>query len=219
MPRVLTQTDIAQFRDRTCAAAAALFVEVGYNKFTMRDLAKRLGSSAMTPYRYFENKGAILALVRARGFASLAGRLEDVLHDADRSAKDKSDAFVIAYLAFAADESAYYKLMFDDGGQKGGCDCAELDREERRVRALVDAYAGLLSNRDAESDHLGDLLWSALHGVAIFRLTNRTALPDEILVDAIAALVREGPLRAGVATRSEPRPNGKAREPAAVSAQ
>jgi AcrR family transcriptional regulator len=218
MPRVLTQTDIAQFRDRTCAAAAALFAEVGYGKFTMRDLAKRLGSSAMTPYRYFENKSAILALVRARGFSMLACRLEDVLHDADRTAREKSNAFVLAYMAFARDESAFYKLMFE-GDHKCGGDCTELDREERRVRALIVAYAGLLSNRDVEIDRLGDLLWSTLHGAAIFRLTDRLVLRDEILADAVAAIVAEDPLEADVAIRSDLRPNGKTREHEAVSTQ
>jgi AcrR family transcriptional regulator len=218
MPRVLTQTDIAQFRDRTCTAAAALFVEVGYGKFTMRDLAKRLGSSAMTPYRYFENKGAILAMVKARGFAMLAGRLQDVLHDADRAAKDKSDAFVSAYMAFAREEGAYYKLMFDEGYQCTG-DCSELDREERRVRALIIAYTGLLSNRDLGTEGLADLLWSTLHGAALFALTNRSALSDDVLVEAIAAIVRKDPLDESIAVRPEHRSNGHAREHESVPAQ
>jgi AcrR family transcriptional regulator len=216
MPRVLTQVDIAQFRDRTCTAAAELFAEVGYAGFTMRDLAKRLGSSAMTPYRYFENKSAILALVRARGFAMLAGRLEDVLHDADRTAKEKSDAFVIAYMAFARDEGTFYKLMFE-GGHK--CSGDELDREERRVRALIVAYAGLLSNRDVDVDRLANLLWSTLHGAAVFRLTDRLVLRDESLVDAIAAIVTDDPLEADVEIRPEPRKNGKADAHESVPAQ
>ncbi len=218
MPRVLTQTDIAQFRDRTCTAAAALFVEVGYGKFTMRDLAKRLGSSAMTPYRYFENKGAILAMVKARGFATLASRLEDVLHDADRAAKDKSDAFVATYMAFARDESAYYKLMFEDGYQCAG-DCSELDREDRRVRSLIVEFAGLLSNRDLGADRLGDLLWSTLHGAALFAVTNRSALSDEVLVETIAAIVQKNPLDESIAARPEHRSNGHAREHESVPAQ
>jgi AcrR family transcriptional regulator len=218
MPRVLTQTDIAQFRDRTCTAAAALFVEVGYGKFTMRDLAKRLGSSAMTPYRYFENKGAILAMVKARGFATLAGRLEDVLHDTDRAAKDKSDAFVSAYMAFARDESAYYKLMFEDGYQCAA-DCSELDREDRRVRSLIVEFAGLLSNRDLGADRLGDLLWSTLHGAALFALTSRSSLSDEVLVEVIAAIVQRDPLDENIVVRPEHRPNGKTREHESVSTQ
>lgn len=218
MPRVLTQTDIAQFRDRACTAAAAIFVEVGYGNFTMRDLAKRLGSSAMTPYRYFENKGAILAMVKARGFAMLAGRLEDVMHDTDRTAKEKTDAFVSAYMAFAREEGAYYKLMFDEGYQCTG-DCSELDREERRVRALIVAYAGLLSNRDVGAERVADLLWSTLHGAALFAVTNRSALSDEVLVEAIAAIVQKDPLDENIVVRPEHRPNGKTREHKSVSAQ
>ena len=42
----------------------------------MRQLAAELGVSPMTPYRYFEDKDAILAAVRATAFNRLAEALE-----------------------------------------------------------------------------------------------------------------------------------------------
>jgi AcrR family transcriptional regulator len=187
MPRILTKADIAEFRDRTCAAAAALFVEVGYSKFTMRDLASRLGASAMTPYRYFDNKNAILGLVKAKGFSMLAGRVEAIIRDADMSAKEKLGPFVRAYMSFSRDESAFYKLMFQDDC-KCLSDCSELEQEERRFRDLVVEYAAQLSGPGMDADCLAELLWSVLHGAAMFRLSQRSAVDDDLLVEAIAAM-------------------------------
>jgi AcrR family transcriptional regulator len=188
MPRILTKTDIADFRDRTCTAAAALFVEVGYSRFTMRDLAKRLGTSAMTPYRYFDDKNAILGLVKAKGFSMLADRLGVILRDADRTPNEKIGAFVRAYMTFARDESAFYKLMFRDDC-KCASDSSELDQQERRIRELVVEYAGLLSGSGLDVDGLGELVWSMLHGAAVFRLSHRLADDDDNLVEAVSAML------------------------------
>ncbi|MDB5447081.1 MAG: transcriptional regulator, TetR family, partial [Phenylobacterium sp.] len=51
MPRILTDTDVADFRERLCAAAERLFAAKGLDGVTMRQLAAELGVSPMTPYR------------------------------------------------------------------------------------------------------------------------------------------------------------------------
>ena len=72
MPRLITQTVVADFRDRLCDVAASLFAERGRDGFNMRELAKRLRVSPMTAYRYFRDKDEILAALRARAFGSFA---------------------------------------------------------------------------------------------------------------------------------------------------
>src|SRR5258708_35022878 len=76
MPRVLSDTDVADFRDRLCEAAERLFAERGPDAVTMRQLAAELGVSPMTPYRYFEDTDDILAAVRANRFDRFAEALE-----------------------------------------------------------------------------------------------------------------------------------------------
>ena len=78
MPRVLSDTDVADFRDRLCEAAERLFAERGPDAVTMRQLASELGVSPMTPYRYFEDKEDILAAVRANGFTRFAEALTKI---------------------------------------------------------------------------------------------------------------------------------------------
>src|SRR4029077_5422610 len=109
MPRILTQSDVADFRERLCDVATRMFDARGPEGFTMRELAAELGVSAMTPYRYFKDKEDILAAVRARAFNRFAESLETALKT------EAQDAGCVhrAYVAFAFGEPAAYKLMFD----------------------------------------------------------------------------------------------------------
>src|SRR5580693_7392113 len=112
MPRVLSETEVADFRERLCEAASKLFASRGREAFTMRELAAELGVSAMTPYRYFRDKDEILAAVRARAFTRFAVSLEKGMA-IPGTATEKAAAVYEGYIAFAFGEPASYRLMFD----------------------------------------------------------------------------------------------------------
>lgn len=110
MPSIVPCAKTTPPRDRVRDVAAGLFADRGLDGFKMRDLAERLGVSVMTPYRYFENKEAILACVRAHGFACLADAL-----DRGRAAgplEQRVLDLATAYGAFAMAQPARYRLMF-----------------------------------------------------------------------------------------------------------
>src|SRR5678815_5993328 len=100
MPRVLSETDVADFRDRLCEAAERLFAEHGPDGVTMRQLAAELGVSPMTPYRYFEDKDDILAAVRTSGFTRFAQALETA-RASGTDANSRGEAVGEAYVRFA----------------------------------------------------------------------------------------------------------------------
>src|ERR1700752_4044351 len=101
MPRVLTETDVAHFRDRLGAPAERLFAEKGPDAVTMRQLAAELGVSPMTPYRYFHDKEDILAAVRTNGFNQFAEALETARASAaGRGARAVGHAVGEAYVDF-----------------------------------------------------------------------------------------------------------------------
>src|SRR5438105_3118406 len=112
MPRMLSEMDVADFRERLCEAASRLFAARGRDAFTMRELASELGVSAMTPYRYFRDKDEILAAVRARAFTRFAEALEAGMA-IPGDALGKAAAVYDAYVDFAFGEPASYRLMFD----------------------------------------------------------------------------------------------------------
>ena len=64
MPRALTISELDSFREQLCSAATRLFAADGYAGVTLRKLAKEVGCSPMTPYRYFSSKDEILAAAR-----------------------------------------------------------------------------------------------------------------------------------------------------------
>lgn len=179
MPRILTETDVADFRDRLCQAAAGIFAEKGLSAFNMRDLADRLGISAMTPYRYFKNKEEIFAAVRARAFSRFADQLE-IASATPGSAIEKSAAVGQAYVQFALQEQAYYRLMFDLS-QPHGEIVPELSLQEQRARATMTEHVRLLIDEgifEGDAELIGQVLWSALHGVMVLHLAGKLREPE-----------------------------------------
>ena len=174
MPRVLTQTDVADFRERLCDAATRLFDSRGREGFTMRELASELGVSAMTPYRYFKDKDDILAAVRSRAFNRFATALEKAFGDA-ASAPEKSAAVFQAYVAFAFGEPAAYRLMFDLS-QPDESIYPELVEANIRARATMTDYVRALVNAGVlvgDADLIGHVFWASLHGAVVLKLAGK----------------------------------------------
>jgi AcrR family transcriptional regulator len=171
MPRILSDTDVADFRDRLCEAAERLFAERGPNAVTMRQLASELGVSPMTPYRYFEDKDDILAAVRANGFNRFAEALETARESA-KGAKARAHAVGLAYVTFAIEHPHSYKLMFDFN-QPHVEKYAELVAAGQRAQKTMTGYIqdafdeGLMAG---DPQQIGLMFWAAIHGAVILEL-------------------------------------------------
>jgi len=194
MPRVLSPSDVADFRERLCGAAERLFAEHGPDGVTMRQLAAELGVSPMTPYRYFRDKEAILAAVRAGGFNRFADALE-AAYDSQSDPVARSRSVGDAYVDFALGEPAAYKLMFDLMQPHEG-DYPELVEAEararrtqtRHVQGMIDA--GLLKGDAAMIAHM---FWSILHGTLVLQLAGKLSSeidPSALRTELTRAMVR-----------------------------
>jgi len=171
MPRVLSETDVADFRDRLCEAAERLFAERGPDAVTMRQLAAELGVSPMTPYRYFEDKDDILAAVRANGFNRFAEALEKAREGAV-GARARGTAAGEAYVNFAMENPHSYKLMFDFN-QPHAEKYPELVAAGQRAQKTMTGYVeDALAEGLMEGDALqiGMMNWAAIHGAVILEL-------------------------------------------------
>lgn len=174
MPRLLTETDVADFRERLIAAAEHLFAEHGPDGVTMRQLASALGVSPMTPYRYFKDKDAILAAVRASGFARFAAALEAATK-ASQDGVDLTASTGRAYVKFALENPDAYRLMFDFS-QPNEADYPELVEATARSRAMMIRHAeGLVKAGEAEGDPemIAHILWASLHGGLVLQMAGK----------------------------------------------
>ncbi|WP_374472351.1 TetR/AcrR family transcriptional regulator [Phenylobacterium sp.] len=174
MPRVLSEADVADFRERLCEAAERLFAERGPDAVTMRQLAAELGVSPMTPYRYFKDKEDILAAIRANGFNRFAEALEEA-RDKARGARARGAAVGQAYVDFAFEHPHTYKLMFDLN-QPHEADYPELVQAGRRANATMTAWVqdqideGVM---EGDPEQIGLMFWSAIHGVVVLELAGK----------------------------------------------
>ena len=176
MPRVLSPEDVEDFRRRLCAAAQTLFAERGIEAVTMRELAQALGVSPMTPYRYFKDKDAILAAVRAAAFDRFAARLEAAMAAAADPLSRSRDAGQ-AYIAFALAEPQAYRLMFDLSQPTEG-DYPDLQAAIVRARRTMTVHVeALIEARLIEGDAelIGHMFWSVLHGMLMLQITGKLA--------------------------------------------
>jgi AcrR family transcriptional regulator len=190
VPRILTDQDIADFRERLCDVAERLFGEHGIEAVTIRQLAAEMNVSPMTPYRYFTDKDAILAAVRARGFDRHAQALEQAYEEHVGEPDVRALALREAYVRFALENPEAYKLMFDTR-QSTEAAYPDLVRAGARSRVTMTLHvhdmiaAGKLKG---DPDRIGHMFWAAIHGPLMLHFSGMLS-PDQEVRGLINALV------------------------------
>ncbi len=181
MRPVLTDDEVTAFRAEVCRVAEALFARHGVAGVTMRQIAAELGCSSTTAYRYFDNKDAILAAVRASAF----DRFCQVIEGAARLSPDPRTAargVGVAYLDFALKQPDAYRMMFDIS-QAEVVVYAELAEALARARRSMVAYVTPLIHEGilhGDAHALGQMLWAAAHGLVMLRLSGIVTTDTEL---------------------------------------
>lgn len=191
--RKLEHEEIQAFRHKAVAAAERLFTKGGVAAVSMRELAKVLGCSPTTPYRYFDSHEALIAQLRCSVFSRFADAQAERIEGIDAPlARLEGVGRVYIEFALAAPES--FRLMFDLEPPR--IRHAQLEHESRRAfsylsRAVEDAVQlGLL---DGPADTVAHVIWAQLHGLVSLHVSNKLnfGLSIEELTEA---LFRDGML-------------------------
>lgn len=181
MPRrELSQDELQAFRARALDCAEALFVEAGVDGVTMRAVASRLGCSPMTTYRYFEDREALIAALRATVFARFADALE-AAPGRRRSPLMRIEALRSAYVDFARTDPDGYRLMF--ALRPPARPDAELQRQAERAFAPlkgVVAEAVAAGDLEGDPDVVAHLVWVELHGLVSLYLADKLIFGREL---------------------------------------
>jgi len=170
MPRALSEQEADAFRDRLCQVAATLFVDEGPAAVTMRRIAAELGCGTMTPYRYFASKEQIITAIRTRGLHRFSEALELALATSG-DGRTRSRAVRDAYIAFARDNTATYRLMFEYP-ETNRDDPTYRAAHERMLRTVASHVEVLVDEGVVEADAaiLGHQIWAALHGAVMLEI-------------------------------------------------
>lgn len=195
MPRpALSEDALDEFRRKICDVSVRLFVEQGYEGFSLRSLAAELGCSHTTPYRYFADKDAIFTAVRAECFRRFASFLRARL----ASAVDPIDRLRVlarAYFDFACEQPAAFRIVFEMG-QPHPTESPEVAAAGADAWSVLHGVvreairAGAMVGEPLEVAHT---MWAGIHGVATLHLANKlvSGRSADATLDAMTdALVR-----------------------------
>jgi AcrR family transcriptional regulator len=157
-----------ELRQAILNAAGELFLEQGYERFSLRKVAERISYSSTTIYLYFRNKDDLLFAVVDEGFVQFGQQLAAVA----QSQEDPWERIIAlgrAYVVFGLQNPMSYQLMFmqradfltqtPEGSSQPRIASFQMLRQA--VQQAIDA--GILRPGDAQS--YSDVLWALVHGM------------------------------------------------------
>ena len=140
-------------------AAAGLFLEHGYEALSMRQIAERIGYSATTIYRYYEDKDDLLFAIVQEGFQRFGGGAAPLA---------RLQALGHAYVEFGLRNPVYYQLMFmqrsDFLFESRAEEAPMIDSFGVLQQAVEQAMgAGILRQGDPVTT--STVIWAVMHGI------------------------------------------------------
>ncbi|HXB15222.1 MAG TPA: TetR/AcrR family transcriptional regulator [Solirubrobacteraceae bacterium] len=146
-------------------ATVELLVEHGStDQLSIRAVTSRAGVSPTALYLHFADKQELLRAVCDEAFEELIAFLGQAAASQDGDARGELEAMGAAYLAFARQRPALYRVLFATPGRFGGGERPpEQDPGKRALQALVEVTARAVPENP---DPLGVALqlWTGLHG-------------------------------------------------------
>lgn len=140
--------------------------------FSLRAVARRAGVSATAPYRHFADRDSLESSLAGQGFRDLKDAL---LADRDLPTTPADlAAFAVAYVDFALDRPALFRLMFGNE-----CD----DTNDERVRAAAELHDLLAAGLgevfpDTDPEAMATASWALVHGLAFLHLDGKLPAGD-----------------------------------------
>jgi AcrR family transcriptional regulator len=118
-------------RQALLTAALQALPEVGPERLSLRDIARRAGVSEAAPYHHFADKEALVAAVAGECAQRLLAALEDAVTEAGDDQRRRFQLTGIAYIRFAVAHPAHFRAMELPG---------IADQMPRDVRRRFDAF-------------------------------------------------------------------------------
>jgi AcrR family transcriptional regulator len=147
-------------------AARRILESEGPTALSLRAVAREAGVSPAAPYHHFKDKAELLDAVADEGWQMLDAAMAKAKAEADR--KDKLNALGIAYVCFARENPALYRVMYDAARDKealpeqmqAGEDSAYCKVRDTMIELGADASAAV------DLELATTAAWCAAHGLA-----------------------------------------------------
>jgi len=147
-------------------AARRILEAEGPSALSLRAVAREAGVSPAAPYHHFKDKAELLDAVADQGWQMLDLMMADARQQADR--RDKLVSLGIAYVCFARDNPALYRVMYDAARDKEALPEQMHDNEDSaycKVRETM-VELGADPQDTVEIELATTAAWCAAHGLA-----------------------------------------------------
>ena len=153
---------------------------------SLRELAREVGVSAAAIYRYFPDKGALMAALAMEGLERLAAAQRQATRAAG-GGKAGLLASGLAYVRFAVDNPALFRLVFGAAQQCDPLD-APIDSVASAMRGLRQDIEALVPRGAPAAERKAAALhaWALVHGLAQLVL-DRQMPADWPLIERVLA--------------------------------
>ncbi len=156
-------------REALICAAKQLIQEKGPEGFSMAEACRIAGVSAAAPYRHFADRDDLVGAVASQGFDSLTkrGKAERDKHPA--GSVESIVSLGQAYVKFAADEPAIFRLMFASHKGEDAFQESVTEQGDRCFNILLKAVEAFRAEKgltDKNTLEIALPLWTIVHGTA-----------------------------------------------------
>ncbi|AOH84175.1 TetR family transcriptional regulator [Sphingomonas panacis] len=168
----------AELEELILAKAHALMAEVGFARFSAREVAKRIGYSIGTIYNVFGSLDRLVLAVNSRTFVAWAALVRARL---DAAGADRVAALVEAYFDFAEANPNLWMAIYDHRLPPDAPFPEDYFRQRAELTGLVEAEiaAILPPARAGTAAALARSLVAMVHGHCLFALNGTFALLGE----------------------------------------
>jgi len=177
-----------EMRKRILDAARKVFLEKGYEKASMRNIANEISYSPGMIYFHFKDKSEVFNELHKEGFRLLMAQLQVLNSVADPFERLKAVGRV--FIQFAQDNKDYYNLMFIEEPIGKTSETGGFQIAHEAISHLLEVIEECQKQgrfKDADTESFAFMFLSSVHGIcALFckdRTTNFKEVTNEELME------------------------------------
>ena len=172
----VSQEDQLPTRDRLLQHGRDLYLELGPQNFSLREVARRVGVSPAAVYRHFDHKEALLSAVCQEGFRIFASYLMRAL--AASTPLERMRATRDMYGRFALEHPRDYHMIFLTSAQDLGWHASPPKTGGATFQFLVDRVHECMADGTiavGDAVEVAVCIWANVHGMVALRLCGHLA--------------------------------------------
>ncbi|MEQ9447068.1 MAG: TetR/AcrR family transcriptional regulator [Rhodospirillaceae bacterium] len=191
-------------KEALISAAKQLIQDKGPEGFSMAEACRIAGVSPAAPYRHFADRDELVGAVASQGFDSLTDRGKEERDKHPPGSVASIVALGQAYVKFAADEPAIFRLMFASHKGEDAFHDSVKQQGDRCFNILLKAVNAFQEAKGLGTTKTLDIalpLWTIVHGTACLLIDRDfDAVAPGTDPDELVRIATEGFL-AGISTK------------------